>query len=81
MRVPDESRRFEASHRFLRVNLCKVLDGSEAEWKLRKASYDAATRIRSPIPVGTKLGVGMPDRLDDEGVGRGGGGFEPNAIG
>jgi len=54
--------------------------GSQAEWKLRKVLPDAATRIRSPIPVGTKLGVGLLDRLDGDEVGRGGGGFEPSTF-
>ncbi len=76
----DESRRLEAILRFSRVNLPEAPRGPQAEWKLRVALSDAATRIRSPIPVGTKLGVGLLDRLDDDEVGRGGGGFEPKTI-
>ena len=77
----DESRPLEAILRFSRMNLPEAPRDLEAEWKLRQVPSDAATRIRSPIPGGTELGVGMLDRLDVEEVGRGGGRFEPDAIG
>jgi hypothetical protein len=76
----DESGPLEPIHRFSQENLLNGPVGSQAEWKLHKVLPDAATRIRSPIPVGTKLGVGLLDRLDGDEVGRGGRGFEPSTF-